>query len=171
MAQNTFPLLKNDIEDVSSTSGEAVSFCVLCLLRGGPMLGEASRQRWNKRNTTIHSSSWKTNTKHWLYHLYRHPKLTAVWCLPDTKVNSASDCTLCISFCRPCPPVYVRLWPVPAPNFHHHIQSRPANGQLHYSQYLKSPLVCFQPVCSSVSSESRSFKCSCADCWVQVVIH
>lgn len=100
------------------------------------------------------------------YIVFTDAQISARSLFTPQPVNSAVvECRapLCISFTA-CPLVYVHPWPVPAHNFPHHIQSRAANGQLHYVQYLKSPLLCFPPVRSSVSSESQSFKCSCADC-------
>lgn len=142
-----------------------VSVFLLESIRGRADVGEESSQRWSEVNTTIYSGCWKTNRKHWFYHLHRPPESSLQLMFTWHKINSILDrrLLLCISFAT-LAPVYVCLWPVPTPNFPHHIQSRPANGQLHYSQYLKSPLMRFPAVCSSVSSESQSFKCSCADC-------
>lgn len=120
--------------------------------------------RGDKKVTPQYTLAAGKQTQHIDYIIFTDTQSSLWLMFTWHEVNSALDCRLllCISF-EAVPPVYAHLWPVPTPNFPHHIQSRAANGQLHYSQYLKSPLMCFPLVWSLVSSESQSFKCSCAD--------
>lgn len=140
----------------------------LCLswspYRRGLMLGKRA-VRGDKKGAPQYTLAAGKQTQNIDYIIFTDTQSSPWLMFTRQEVNSTLDCglLLCISFAA-VPLVYVRLWPVPAPNFPHHIQSRPANGQLHYSQYLKSPLMCFLAVWSLVSSESQSFKCSCADC-------
>lgn len=149
------------IEVLCWNSREGVCFCLRESIRGRAERAVRGDRRErhnilrlleNKQKTLIFIICTDTRSSLWLMFTWH-------------KINSILErrLGLCISFAA-MPSVYVCLWPVPAPNFPHHIQSRPANGQLHYSQYLKSPLMHYPAVWSSVSSESPSFKCSCADC-------
>lgn len=54
--------------------------------------------------------------------------------------------------------------PLPPSNFCHHIQIRPANGQLHYGQCFKSPLARCSAGGRLVSPESSAFKFDSGDC-------
>lgn len=141
-------------------------FQCLCrsLCRWGLMLGKRA-VRGDKKGAPQYTVAVGKQTQNIDYIIFTDTQSSPWLMFTRHEVNSTLDCRLllCISFAV-VPLVYVRLWPVSAPNFPHHIQNRPANGQLHYSQYLKSPLMCFLVVWSLVSSESQSSKCSCADC-------
>lgn len=132
--------------------------------RRGLMLGKRA-VRGDKEGAPQYTLAAGKQTQNIDYIIFTDTQSSPQLMFTRREVNSAPDhrLMLCISFAA-APRRYVRLWPVSAPNFPHHIQSRPGNGQLHYSQYLKSPLMCFLAVRRSVSSESQSFKCSCADC-------